>query len=117
MLLKLLIFTSSVGLLNYHKCLKRGCKIEEAQLKTADRLLSLFGVLGVIATQLLSLRDIGRIKPSKRASHDVESLETKVIHHFYQLTYPLTVREFWRRVAMLGGFLGRKSDGEPGWQT
>ncbi len=65
----------------------------------------------MIATQLLSLRDIGRIKPSKRASHDIESLEIKVIHHFYQLTYPLTVQEFWRRIAMLGGFLGRKSDG------
>jgi hypothetical protein len=66
---------------------------------------------------LLSLRDIGRISPNEMASRYVESLEIKVIHHFYQLTDPLTVREFWRRVAMLGGFLGRKSDGEPGWQT
>ena len=29
----------------------------------------------------------------------------------------ITVKEFWRTVAMLGGFLGRKSDGDPGWQT
>ena len=29
----------------------------------------------------------------------------------------LTLREFWRAVARLGGFLARKSDGEPGWQT
>jgi Transposase Tn5 dimerisation domain len=28
-----------------------------------------------------------------------------------------TVRDFWRCVAHLGGFIGRKSDGEPGWQT
>ncbi len=30
---------------------------------------------------------------------------------------PLTVFGFFRAVAMLGGFLGRKHDGEPGWQT
>ena len=29
----------------------------------------------------------------------------------------LTVYEFYRQVAKLGGFLGRKHDGEPGWQT
>lgn len=28
-----------------------------------------------------------------------------------------TVRDFIRALAQLGGFLGRKSDGEPGWQT
>jgi hypothetical protein len=25
--------------------------------------------------------------------------------------------EFWREVAKLGGFLARRRDGEPGWQT
>ncbi|HJX17324.1 MAG TPA: IS4 family transposase, partial [Acidiferrobacterales bacterium] len=30
---------------------------------------------------------------------------------------PPTLREAIRRVASLGGFLGRKSDGEPGTQT
>ena len=29
----------------------------------------------------------------------------------------LSVRPFWRGVAQRGGFLGRASDGEPGWQT
>jgi hypothetical protein len=28
-----------------------------------------------------------------------------------------TVRDFFRGVAGLGGFLGRKGDGEPGWIT
>ncbi len=28
-----------------------------------------------------------------------------------------TVRDFLRAVAGLGGFLGRKCDGEPGWLT
>ncbi len=29
----------------------------------------------------------------------------------------MTVYQFWREVATHGGFLGRKGDGEPGWQT
>ncbi|WP_407652742.1 IS4 family transposase [Aporhodopirellula aestuarii] len=29
----------------------------------------------------------------------------------------MTVYTFFREVAKLGGFLGRASDGEPGWQT
>jgi hypothetical protein len=30
---------------------------------------------------------------------------------------PWTVGVFYRELAKLGGFLGRKSDGEPGWIT
>ena len=30
---------------------------------------------------------------------------------------PPTLREVFRRIAMLGGFLARKSDGEPGVKT
>ena len=29
----------------------------------------------------------------------------------------LTVYQFMRELAILGGFIGRKSDGEPGWET
>lgn len=49
----------------YHKCLKTGCKLEEAQLKTGDRLLVLLG--RVIATQLLQLGDISRSESEEPA--------------------------------------------------
>jgi len=100
----------------YHKCLKTGCKIEEAQLRTADRLLNLFGILGVIATQLLKLRDISRTKPEDPAEKHVDPVNVEIIRRKYKLREVITVKEFWRRVAMLAGFLGRKSDGNPGWQ-
>ena len=29
----------------------------------------------------------------------------------------MSLGEFWRNVARVGGFIGRKSDGDPGWQT
>ena len=100
----------------YHKCLKTGCKMEKAQLRTADRLLNLFGILGVIATQLLQLRDISRIKPEDPAEQHVDPLNVELIRLRYKLRGKITVKEFWKRVSMLGGFLARKSDGNPGWQ-
>jgi hypothetical protein len=111
------IYTQRWIIEEYHKCLKTGCKIEESQLRTADRLLGLFGMLGVIATQLLQLRDISRIRPEDQAEKHVEKIAVELLRKFYKLPVVVTVKEFWRRVAMLGGFLGRKSDGDPGWQT
>ena len=90
--------------------------MEEAQLRTAERLLNLFGILGVIATKLLHLRDISRIMPEAPAEAHIDLLSVEVIRERYKLKGIVTVKEFWRRVAMLGGFLARKSDGNPGWQ-
>ena len=111
------IYTQRWIIEEYHKCLKTGCKMEEAQLREADHLMNLFGILGVIATQLLQLRDLSRTHGSEPADEHVDKLSVKLIGKIYKLSVPITVKEFWRRVAMLGGFLGRKSDGNPGWQT
>ena len=100
----------------YHKCLKTGCQIEKVQLRTGSRLLALFGMLGVIATQLLQLKGISRANPDELAEKYVDKLPLAILQNIYKLKSPLTVREYWRRVAMLVGFLGRKSDGNPGWQ-
>jgi Transposase DDE domain len=100
----------------YHKCLKTGCQIEKVQLKTAERLLALFGLLGVIATQLIQLKNISRIKPDELAEKHVDKLSIVILQNIYGLKSPMTVKEYWRRVAMLVGFGGRKSDGNPGWQ-
>lgn len=101
----------------YHKCLKTGCRMEEAQLKTGKRLLALFGILGVIATQLLQLRDLSRHQPDRPAEEVVTKDIITLVKSKYKLIGEISVRELWRRIAMIGGFLGRKSDGNPGWQT
>lgn len=100
----------------YHKCLKTGCQIEEIQFKAADRILSLFGMLGVIATQLLQLKSISRSHPEEPAEKYVDKLQLALLQEIYSTKSPWTVKEFWRRVAMSVGFMGRKSDGDPGWQ-
>ncbi len=41
----------------------------------------------------------------------------KLAHKNLSRVHDLTVGQFYREVAKLGGFLGRKSDGDPGWIT
>lgn len=101
----------------YHKCLKTGCRIEDAQLRTGKRLLALLGILGVIATQLLKLRDLSRQQPNRLAEEVVAKEIVAIVKSKYKLEGEMNLKELWRRIAMMGGFLGRKSDGNPGWQT
>ena len=40
-----------------------------------------------------------------------------IVRMKFKLKGELSLGEFWRHVAMLGGFIGRKSDGDRVWQT
>jgi hypothetical protein len=111
------IYTRRWIIEEYHKCLKTGCKMEEAQLRAADHLMNLFGILGIIAMQLLQIRDLSRMRGSEPADVHVDKISVGLIEKIFKLSVSPTIKEFWRRVAMLGGFLGRKSDGNPGWRS
>lgn len=102
----------------YHKCLKSGCGLEKRQLTTASGLKRLLGFLAVVAVRLLQLRHLSRNHPQRLASTVVPTQMLKVLVALFGLPdAQLTMLEFWRAVASLGGFIGRQSDGEPGWQT
>ena len=102
----------------YHKCLKTGCALETRQLETAAGLEALLGFLAIIAVRLLQLRAASRQQPTAPARHYVAPELITTVQRYLKLPPgDLTLREFWRAVARLGGFLARKSDGEPGWQT
>jgi hypothetical protein len=95
----------------YHKCLKTGCQIEKRHLEHKDKLLALLGVLSIVAVLLLQLK-----KPSERIKPPDELIQiVRLITKAKEdLSSPSALV---RRIAMLGGFIGRKGDGEPGWQT
>jgi hypothetical protein len=102
----------------YHKCLKTGCNVEASQLATSNALEAHFGILGIIALLMLLLRNASRDEGDKPASELVPEVALKIISKRYgRDKIPMTIHEFWRSVAKLGGFIGRKSDGDPGWQT
>ena len=104
----------------WHKALKTGCGVERRQLHTSDRLEALTGVLSVVAVRLIQMRELGRREPDRPAIELVPAGALELVHRARRgrgRPEDWTIREFLRGLAGLGGFLGRKSDGEPGWMT
>lgn len=102
----------------YHKCLKSGCAVEDRQLESADRLTPLVAMLGITAVRLLQLKLAARQTPDRPAAEVVPEIYARVLGLYRQEAGTrYTCRSFWRGVAALGGFLGRKGDGDPGWLT
>ena len=102
---------------DYHKGLKSGCRIEASQLRTAERFGALLGFAAIVAVRLLQLRDRARQAPGAPTAES--ELSQKVLAARLQVAPEAVATNlgFWRGVAQLGGFLGRKGDGEPGWQS
>ena len=103
----------------FHKIIKSGCSIEKHALRTADRLEPLIGLIAVMGTRLLQLKYIGRNQPNAKARTHVPKDWLKALILIRPELKPaeLTVYSFFRELAKLGGFLARKGDGEPGWET
>ena len=102
---------------DYHKCLKTGCRVESRQYATGDRLERVTGLLSVVAVRLLQLKFLARSNPDTRAKRVVPDMWLKMLKALRPKSRQATVQEFFRSLAMLGGFLGRKHDGQPGWIT
>lgn len=102
----------------YHKCLKTGCAVEKRQLQHADRLEACIGMLALVAVRLLQLKLRAKADPDCPALEAGSADHVRVLAAYRRRSAEnWTVHEFWREVAKLGGFLARKSDGDPGWQT
>ena len=70
--------------------------------------------------RLLQLKTIVREEPDRPARTVVPVLwlqMLKAARKNLHRVHDLSVHQFYRALAKLGGFLGRRSDGEPGWIT
>jgi hypothetical protein len=102
----------------YHKALKTGCRAEHRQYETSKRLEAVTGLLSVVAVRLLQLKAVARTEPERPAAGIVPSIWLEAMRRLRpQVTAACTIGTFYRQLAGLGGFLGRRSDGEPGWIT
>jgi hypothetical protein len=103
----------------YHKALKTGCRLEERQYRTNRRLEAVTGMLSILAVRLLQLRTTARREPERQAAEVVPRRWLEMVRAVQKGRHRVitTVYEFYRALARLGGFLGRKCDGEPGWLT
>jgi hypothetical protein len=105
-----------------HRILKSGCRIEERQLARADSLQACLAIDLVVAWRIHYLTKAGRETPDVPCTVIFDEDEWKALMVYTTKNpvppaTPPTLREATRRTASLGGFLGRKSDGEPGTQT
>lgn len=102
----------------FHDIEKNGCREEARRLETVTRLETCLAVLSVVAVRVFQLRCALESAPAAPAEQVATVAEIEVIRRQLHLQAPtLTVREFVRGVATLGGFLGRTHDGEPGVRT
>jgi hypothetical protein len=103
----------------YHKALKTGVGVEDSQLERAYRLESLVAVLAVVAVRLLNAKWLARGRPDEPVDEAVFGPEALAILavRFGRPSSGWTHRSVLVAVARLGGFLARRHDGQPGWQT
>jgi hypothetical protein len=105
----------------FFKILKCGCRIEELQFDCLSNMSKCIAVYMIVAWRVLYLMMLGRNCGEMDCSVYFEESE-------WQSTYvivtgeapperPPQLNEMIKMVAKLGGFLGRKSDGEPGPQV
>lgn len=103
----------------FHKILKSGCVIEECRLETAERLYPFIALKSIIAWRLHWMTYVNRHEPDAPctvilAEHEWQALYMRVHRTSTLPTQSPTVYEAVRWIGQLGGFLGRKNDGEPG---
>ena len=100
--------------------LKEGCRVEALQLSTMERVERALALFLVVAWRVARLMRLGRTLPDLEAELLFEADEWHAAYILAEKPVPKTaptLNEVLRTVAGLGGFLGRKSDGEPGVKT
>jgi hypothetical protein len=104
----------------FHQVEKTGCGVEHLRFETAEAMGPMVALLAVVAVRLIQLRDAERHQPESPAAAVASALECQLVAAALPgapAASALTVRQFLRGVARLGGFLGRRGDGAPGWKT
>lgn len=105
----------------FHFTLKSGCRIEQLQLETKDRLLNALATYSIVAWRLMALTYRARLMPDASCEEILQPHEWRLLRRRFEpknrTKKPPTVRQAVRWIAQLGGFLARKHDGEPGLKT
>ena len=127
---KVVTLEDAAQLIDWYRCrweietlfhvLKNGCRVEALQLGQIQKLELAVVIYLVIAWRLAHLTRLGRVHPNLPASVVFDQTEWQAAWLLAEKTPPKqtpTLREVIRRIAMLGGFLARKGDGEPGVKT
>lgn len=108
----------------FHFTLKSGCQVEQRCLQSRENLERMIATLSIVAWRVMWLVSEAREHPDLPCTAILCQAEWQTLHAVTHRrrpkplpTQPPTLREAVRMIATLGGFLGRKGDGEPGLKT
>jgi Transposase DNA-binding/Transposase Tn5 dimerisation domain len=103
---------------DFHKVLKTGCLLEDRCLQTVEAMCNLLAILTPTAMRLLWLRQTAQTAPDTLATEVISKDVIQVVLHLDKRPKAtLTAKDLWHTIARFGGYLDRKSDPPPGWQT
>jgi len=110
------------GIEVWHRTLKSGCRVEERQLQSRERIQRMIALYAIIAWRIMYAALLARTTPDIPCTVLLEQAEWQALYCRIQQTplpceQPPTLQQVVRWIAKLGGFIGRKSDGEPGSMT
>jgi len=100
--------------------LKQGCRLEALQLSTLARLERAMALYLIVSWRIGHLMRLGRTVPDLDVSLVLAEEEWQGAYLLAEQPMPKqppTLNTALRMIARLGGFLGRKGDGEPGAKT
>jgi hypothetical protein len=101
----------------YHKVEKSGLQMEKQRFR-GDALLAMMAVLSILAIRILQMRYAREGDPQGPATSIASREEIEMVEMVSKQVGKLTTVAKWvDAVAKLGGYLGRKGDGPPGWMT
>lgn len=103
----------------YHRVLKSGCRIEDRRLGDAKTLQAFLAIDLAVAWRIFRLTILGRKVPDVSCEVFFREEEWKALYVYHTKNshppeIPPTLNKAIRMMAKLGGFIGRKNDGEPG---
>jgi IS4 transposase len=103
----------------FFKVLKSGCKIEERQLQTAERMKCLITVFMILAWRVMFTMMMGRVHGEMPCDVIFDEAEWKAVYKILNRKQALPdkaplLSEFIIMIAILGGYVNRKKEGPPG---
>ena len=103
----------------FHYVLKSGCEIEKIQQRSVDSIELVILMYSIIAIHIMQLTYTARTAPDTPCDLIFSEDEWKTLYRAANYTREAPVEPYSmalavRYVAKLGGFIGAKSDGEPG---
>jgi hypothetical protein len=108
---------------DFHLTWKQGCRVEQLQLETRERLEKALVLYAGVAVRLLRLRDLARRQPTALCTEVLSDDEWRALYAHStgeastEGTDVPTIEQVTKWIGRLGGHLGRKRDGMPGVRT